>query len=109
MRHTVNMLRTITASLFLVLMTSGVGLAFHEHVTPYGDYCREYSNYGTCKESIPPQEAMRAIDRYYREKGYWISTFTHRGRFIEADVFKNDRQVDKVIFDRKTGRLRSAY
>ncbi len=99
----------MTTMILFLLLTAGASQAFPEYVTPYGDYCREYNRYGSCREDIPPQEAMKAIDRYYREKGYWIRSFRPRGRFIEVDVFKNERLVDKVIFDRKTGRLRSVY
>ena len=103
------MLKKITAFLCFLLAVPAVACAFPEYVTPYGDYCRDYNNYGSCKEGIPAHEAMKAIERYYREKGYRISAFTYRGRFIEADIFKQEKQVDKVIFDRKTGRLRSIY
>ncbi|MGC2063066.1 MAG: hypothetical protein WA610_08805 [Thermodesulfovibrionales bacterium] len=103
------MLKTVIVVLLVLLVSAGASQAFPEYVTPYGDYCREYNSYGSCREAVPPLEAMKAMDRYYREKGCRIRTFTPRGRFIEADVYKNDRQVDKVIFDRKTGRLRSVY
>jgi hypothetical protein len=103
------MIQTIIMVVLALMVSAGAAQAFPGYVTPYGDYCREYNRYGACREAIPPQEAMKAIDRYYREKGYRIRTFTPRGRFIEVDVYKDDRQVDKVIFDRKTGRLRSVY
>lgn len=77
--------------------------------TPYGDYCKDCTIYGTCKEIISPKGAMTALDRYYREKGYRVGAFYHKGRFVEAVIFKDSRQVDVVLFDRKTGRLRSIY
>ena len=83
--------------------------AEENNVTPYGDYCRDCTIYGACKEIISPRVAVIALDRYYREKGYRLGAIYHKGRFIEAVIFKNDRQVDKVLFDRKTGRLRSIY
>lgn len=102
------MTQTLTVVL-LVLLMAGPSQAFPEFVTPYGDYCREYNRYGSCREAVSPQEAMKAMERYYREKGYRTRTFISRGRFIEADIYKDGRQVDRVIFDRKTGRLRSVY
>jgi hypothetical protein len=81
----------------------------NNNVTPYGDYCRECTLYGICKEVIAPEDAVMVLDRYYRHKGYRLGTIYHRGRFIEAEIYKNKRQVDKVVFDRKTGRLRSIY
>lgn len=77
--------------------------------TPYGDYCRECSHYGVCKEALPPGEAVKAIDNYYRERGFNVGSVQHKGRFIEAEIYKNSRQVDKVLLDRKSGRLRSIY
>lgn len=78
-------------------------------VTPYGGYCRDCAVYGSCIESIPPTEAVQSLRKYYEERGYRLGNFTHKGRFIEAEVLQNSRQVDKVIFDRKTGRIRSMY
>jgi hypothetical protein len=83
--------------------------AEENNVTPYGDYCRDCTIYGTCKEIISRRVAVIALDRYYQEKGYRVGTIYHKGRFIEAEILKNNRQVDKVLFDRKTGRLRSIY
>jgi hypothetical protein len=78
-------------------------------ITPYGDYCGVCTHYGTCKELLPPTEALRALKKYYKDKGYSVGRVYQKGRFIEAEIYKDDKQVDKVLFDRKTGRLRSIY
>lgn len=83
--------------------------ADENRTTPYGDYCRDCSQYGTCREVLSPDEAMHALQKYYAEKGYRVGRIHHKGRFIEADIYRERRQVDKVLFDRKTGRLRSIY
>ncbi|MEW6108164.1 MAG: hypothetical protein AB1632_03195 [Nitrospirota bacterium] len=103
------MLRIILCTLLLALPLAGVSHADEENITPYGDYCRECTSYGTCKDVMPPKAAVHALTKYYQEKGYSVGNIHHKGRFIEADIFKDDRQVDKVLFDRKTGRLRSVY
>ena len=103
------MVREISFAIVLVLVTSILAYAEENNVTPYGDYCKDCTIYGTCKEVISPKLAMVALDRYYREKGYRVGAFYHKGRFIEAVIFKNDRRVDVILFDRKTGRLRSIY
>jgi hypothetical protein len=103
------MLKTIFFAFFLLLMLQPSVFAGEDSVTPYGDYCKDCTIYGTCKEIITPRDAVIALERYYRLKGYRVGTIYHRGRFIEAEIFKNNRQVDKVLFDRKTGRLRSVY
>ena len=78
-------------------------------VTPYGAYCKDCAVYGSCKEAIPPGEAIQSLKKYYEERGYSLGNVAHKGRFIEAEVLQNSRQVDKVLFDRKTGRIRSMY
>jgi len=78
-------------------------------VTPYGAYCKDCAVYGACRESIPPREATQSLRKYYEERGYRLGQVAHKGRFIEAEVLQNNKHVDKVIFDRKTGRIRSMY
>lgn len=103
------MARTIFFVMILFFSMTFFVRAEENNVTPYGDYCRDCTIYGTCKEVISPSVAVIALGRYYREKGYRLGAIYYKGRFIEAEIFKNNRQVDKVLFDRKTGRLRSIY
>lgn len=91
----------------LGLLSTTFALAGEGPVTPYGGYCKDCAVYGACKEAIPPAEAIQSLRKYYKERGYRLGNVAHKGRFIEAEVLDNSRQVDKVLFDRKTGRLRS--
>jgi len=95
----------LTASLLL----SAVSFSFagERPVTPYGAYCKDCAVYGACKEAIPPGEAIQSLRKYYEERGYGLGNIAYKGRFIEAEVLQDGRQVDKVIFDRKSGRIRS--
>jgi len=95
---------------FITALFLSIGFSAHagqDAVTPYGDYCKECATYGTCKEPIPREAAISAIENYYRDGGYTVGRVRHKGRFIEAEIFKDNRLVDKVLFDRKTGRIRS--
>lgn len=103
------MIRKISFVIILIFAMSFFAYAEDNNVTPYGDYCRDCTVYGTCKEEISPHVAVIALDRYYRERGYRVGAIYHKGRFIEAVIFKKNRQVDVILFDRKTGRLRSIY
>ena len=94
----------ITALLLLIWVPADAG---NNRVTPYGDYCRECTTYGTCKSIIPIKEAVAAIGQYYRDKGCTVGRVRHKGRFIEAEIYQDNRLVDKVLFDRKTSRIRS--
>ena len=96
----------LVCSVFLTTLTAS---AFERVITPYGDYCKECTSYGVCGSVIPVKESVNAISRYYQKKGYTVGNIRHKGRFIEVDVYKDGKQVDKVLFDRKTGRLRSIY
>jgi len=104
-----HMARTLFFVIILFFSMTVFVRAEENNVTPYGDYCRDCTIYGTCKEIISPRVAVIALGRYYRVKGYRLGAIYHKGRFIEAEIFKDDRRVDKVLFDRKTGRLRSIY
>ena len=97
--------KAFATSLFLLITISSYG--GENAVTPYGDYCKECTTYGTCKAPLPPKEAIYAIETYYREKGFSVGKVHHKGRFIEAEIYQDNRLVDKVLFDRKTGRIRS--
>jgi hypothetical protein len=96
----------ITALLLLIWVPANAG---NYRVTPYGDYCRECTTYGTCKSIIPTKEAVAAIRQYYRDKGCQVGSVRHKGRFIEAEIYQDNKLVDKVLFDRKSGRIRSIF
>ena len=101
--------KTISLAALLLLPMMSVAYAENRNVTPYGDYCKEYSVYGICRRVIPPDKAIAALHKYYRQKGCQVLIVLQRGRFIVAEIYRRHRQVDKIIFDRKTGRLRSIY
>jgi len=87
--------------------------AFAEHtkrnVTPYGDFCPECTKYGTCKSIMSHDKAKKAIMNYYHEKGLGVEIENKRGRFIKVKIKDIDKVVDVIIFDRRTGRVRSIY
>ena len=104
--NTINMFKKATIiTLFLLIRLSAY--AGEDMITPYGDDCKKCTTYGTCKATLPPREAIAAIEQYYRDKGYTVDKVQHKGRFIEAEIYEGNRLVDKVLFDRKSGRLRS--
>ena len=78
-------------------------------VTPYGDFCPKCSEYGTCKSQMSLSDTEQAIAEYYHEKGLKIKIEKAKGRFIKAYINDNGKVVDVIIFDRKTGRIRSIY
>jgi len=97
--------------IFAMLLISAASLSAADNgsVTPYGDHCGECTVYGTGRVAIPLPEAMHALKKYYEARGCEVGILRHRGRFIEAEIYRERRQVDRVIFDRRTGRVRSIY
>jgi hypothetical protein len=98
-------LNVFITMLFLLIGPSA--FAGEDVITPYGDYCNKCTKYGICKDPLPPGDAIAAIEQYYRNKGYTVGRIQHKGRFIKADIYEGHRLVDKVLFDRKNGRIRS--
>ncbi len=78
-------------------------------VTPDGDNCPRCSNYGICESPMGHEEAKGAMLDYYHEKGLSVEIMKKRGRFIKAKIMDKKDVVDIIIFDRRTGRVRSIY
>ncbi len=98
-------MKRIIATIGFVLVLSTMALA--GPVTPYGDFCPRCSRYGYCKKPLSKTESIEAIRDYYREKGLRTEVVGFHGRFIMVNVYRGKALVDTVIFDRRTGRLRS--
>lgn len=86
-------------------MVTSVALA--GPVTPYGDFCPKCSRYGYCQRPLSKAESIDAINEYYKQKGLHPKVVEAHGRFLKVNVYKDNKLVDIVIFDRRTGRLRS--
>ena len=100
----------LTAVAFPVIFFSVASAWQHEEpITPYGDFCRFCSQYGSCRSTMSHEEAKRALINYYHKKGFGVELDRKRGRFIRAKIRGKKGIVDIIIFDRKTGRVRSIY
>ncbi len=78
-------------------------------VRPYGDYSEWCCVYGVCKEDIGVREAEHVIEKFFADRGLTVVNMRYKGRFIIVEIYKNHRLFDKILFDRKTGRIRSIY
>ncbi|KKL67868.1 hypothetical protein LCGC14_2130690 [marine sediment metagenome] len=76
-------------------------------VTPYGDFCPRCSNYGVGQHPVSHKVASEALGEYFHAKGLTVKNVHGRGRFLKADIYKDGRLVDRILFDRRTGRIRS--
>ncbi|RMG74071.1 MAG: hypothetical protein D6710_02165 [Nitrospirae bacterium] len=105
------MIKKTIIVIVLIISTASASFAWHRgnSVTPFGDYCPRASRYGMHSHNISIHDAEHALSEYYREKGYSIEVIKVTDRFIKINVLKGKVVVDIVIFDRRTGRLRSIY
>ena len=108
--YTFTMRKILTNILpFIVLLAAAADGYGGQHSAPYGDYPEWNSAYGICRVDLGTREAEIAIERYFAIKGFRVRNMRHRERFVEADIYKDRLLYDKILFDRKTGRIRSIY
>jgi hypothetical protein len=78
-------------------------------VTPYGDFCPRCNSYGVGRRAVTKKAAFHALSAYFSARGFEIRNVRGMGRFLKVDIYKNDALVDRILFDRRTGRIRSIY
>lgn len=90
-----------------VLIPAAYAFERHYGYYPYGESGRRYGERRVVAHS---QEARRLLRDYFSGRDVRIGDIRERPLFFEADI--RDRRgtlVDKVIIDRRTGRIRSMY
>ena len=79
---------------------------------PYGDYCSGPRGgwYGDKTEVTSAGEAKSILCNYYAGDDVTIGKIVKKENYFEAEILdRNNRIVDRVIVDRRTGRIRSIY
>ncbi len=101
-------MRYVLLTVLFLAISASVYAASGE-VRPYGDYSEWCCVYGVCKEDIGVREAEHVIEKFFADRGLTVVNMRYKGRFIIVEIYKNHRLFDKILFDRKTGRIRSIY
>jgi hypothetical protein len=104
-----SLLFIILITFLTLLPTTVVAWQREKMITPYGDFCRRCSKYGVCPRMLSIEESVKALEEYYGKKNLKAIIKSAKGRFVMAEILDNGRVVDRIIFDRKTGRIRSIY
>ena len=77
---------------------------------PYGDYCPMQGWYGARKPVRTSVEAKKILYEYFSTADVKIGKIKEREWFFEAEIKdKNNKLLDIVIVDKRTGRIRSTY
>ncbi len=81
--------------------------------SPYGSYCRgpQYGWYGERRPVRSLGEAKEIIRDHFAPNGEArINKVVDKDQYYEAEIRdKENKLIDKVIVDKRTGRLRSIY
>ena len=78
-------------------------------IVPYGEHCQLCGEYAYCTRTPSQKEAVNALSSYYEKRGHRVIILRQKERFLEAEIYRNGKLVDRVLLDLRTGRIRSTY
>jgi hypothetical protein len=87
-------------------------LVHAEDASPYGDYKKGTADrgYGEKRPVTTVEEARKVLKEYFEKKDVRIGEIKEQKLFFEAEIRdKNNNLIDKIIVDKRTGRIRSTY
>jgi hypothetical protein len=107
------MRNSILLSFFVAAVcTFPIPLVHAKDASPYGDYKKGAADtgYGEKRPVATIEDARKVLAAYFAKKDVKIGEIREQELFFEAEIRdKNDNLVDKVIVDKRTGRIRSTY
>ncbi len=75
---------------------------------PYGE--TKNGGYGEKKTVTTKEEAQKLLKEYFGKRDVRIGEITEREFYFEAEIRdRSNTLIDKVIVDKRTGRIRSIY
>lgn len=77
---------------------------------PYGDYCEDWRSgrYGAKDPVKTVDDARKRLERYFEDDDVVVGKITEQDSYFEADIRNPAGElVDRVIIDKRTGRIRS--
>ena len=78
-----------------------------ENQSPYGG---SPSSYGESHKVRDVEAARRLLKDYFSKKTVIIGTIVEKDLYFEADILDHDKKlIDRVVVDKRTGRIRSIY
>jgi hypothetical protein len=103
----------VLLSIFVAVFCMAIIPPVHaEDASPYGDYKKGGADkgYGEKRPVATAEEARQVLTEYFAKKDVRIGEITEKKLFFEAEIRdKNNTLIDKVIVDKRTGRIRSIY
>lgn len=105
----------LAVPLLLSAQPMGMGPGMHGGGGPYGNYCpghRWGGPYGTRTPVRTADEARQVIETFFSGRGQAVTVgkMEERRWYFQAEVLDpKGKQIDLVVVDKRTGRLRSIY
>jgi hypothetical protein len=102
----------VLLSIFAAVCIFSVSLVNAGNASPDGDYRKETADagYGEKRPVTTPEEARKVLKEYFGKKDVRIGEIKEQELFFEAEIRdKKNNLIDKVIVDKRTGRIRSTY
>lgn len=92
----------------LVLISTTSLLNAETKASPYGE--SNGKGYGEMRAVSTLDDAKRILIRYFSGKEIKIGLIVEKELFFEAEILdKHSNLIDRVIIDKRTGRIRSIY
>jgi hypothetical protein len=92
----------------MFLSVAQPSLAMHKAPTSiYGEHCG--NPYGFKRNSMSLLHSINSLRAFFGRKGLEVRMLGHNGRFIKAAIYRSADQVDTIIMDVKTGKMRSIH
>ncbi len=109
--HALFLLVSVCLFSFVFYGYSFAGMSKDVYRSPYGLCCPGSGNcYGVQKGLMTQRQVYDFIKDYYRRENLRIGAIRPVGPwFFMVDIFKGDKQIDRVLIDRRTGRIRTTY
>ena len=108
-----SMKNAVLLSLFMMMLYfPSLTFAGAEDASPHGGYKKgsAETGYGEKRPVTTIEEARKALTEYFAKKNVKIGEIREQKLFFEAEIRdKSNNLVDKVIVDKRTGRIRSTY
>lgn len=103
----------VLISMVLITEPSMAQMRHNEHGrSPYGSYHYgpRWGWYGAKREVKTTNEARKILEQYFENEDFFIGDVKENGRFFRAEIRdRNKILIDRVIIDKRTGRIRSIY
>lgn len=112
MNHILIMISRAVFALFWLGYLISYGNAEDNHLKEtawHTENCLLCGDYEYCRVEPSFEVASSVLKSFYEKRGFKVGSLKRKGRFIQTEIYDNNKIVDKILLDLRTGRIRSMY